>query len=148
MKKTIFILALSTLTIGLTVTSCGSSPEKVEDAKENIAEEQKDVEKAKLEYAEELEKFRADQDLRMTENEKQIADLKARSAEMKKEARADYEKRVAELETRNAELKAKLRDYQHDDKDNTKWESFKREFNHDMDEMGNAFKDLGKNNAK
>lgn len=147
MKKTIFILALSTLSMGL-ITSCKSGTEKVEDAKENIAEEQKDVEKAKMEYVQEYEKFKADQDLRMTENEKQIAELKAKSAAMKKEARADYDKHVAELEARNAELKAKLRDYQHDDHDNTKWESFKREFNHDMDEMGNAFRDLGKNNAK
>lgn len=147
MKKTIFILAISTLSMGV-ITSCKSGSEKVEDAKENIAEEQKDVEKAKMEYVEEYEKFRADQDLRMTENEKQIADLKAKSAELKKEARADYDKRVADLETRNAELKAKLRDYQHDENDNTKWESFKREFNHDMEEIGNAFKDLGKNNSK
>ncbi|MDF2449045.1 MAG: hypothetical protein K0R26_1549 [Bacteroidota bacterium] len=147
MKKTIFILAISTLSMGL-ISSCKDGAEKVEDAKENIAEEQKDVEKAKLEYTEEYEKFKADQDVRMTENERQITELRARSAEMKKEARADYDKRVTDLETKNAELKAKLRDYQHDDHDNTKWENFKREFNHDMDELGNSFKDLGKNNAK
>lgn len=147
MKKTIFILAVATLSMGV-ITSCKSGSEKVEDAKENIADEQKDVEKAKMEYVEEYEKFRADQDLRMSENDKEIADLKARSAEMKKEAREDYNKRVAELETRNAELKAKLRDYQHDEHDNTKWESFKREFNHDMEQIGNSFRDLGKNNEK
>ncbi|MCD6018773.1 MAG: hypothetical protein K0S53_1894 [Bacteroidetes bacterium] len=147
MKKTIFILAISTLSMGL-ITSCKSGTEKVEDAKENIAEEQKDVEEAKIDYVEEYEKFKADQDLRMAENEKQIAEMKAKTAEMKKDARADYEKRVVELETKNAELRAKLRDYKHDEHDNTKWETFKREFNHDMDEMGNAFRDLGKNNAK
>jgi len=37
-------------------------------------------------------------------------------------------------------------DYKQDGKEN--WEKFKAEFNHDMDELGKAFKDLTINNIK
>ncbi len=47
---------------------------------------------------------------------------------------------MAELENKNSDLKKKLSDFKDDDKD--KWISFKEEFNHDMDELGLAFKNL------
>jgi hypothetical protein len=34
------------------------------------------------------------------------------------------------------------------DKNQTDWEKFKREFNHDMDELGKSLKDLTVNNKK
>lgn len=148
MKKSIFIMTLSTLCIGLTLTNCGSSPEKVENAKEDVVEAQHDLDKAKADYEEEYAKFKLESEQRISENDKNLADLKARSAEMKKDAKADYDKRVAELETRNENLKVKVRDYRDDEHDHDKWEAFKREFNHDMEELGNSFRDMSKNNVK
>ncbi|MFN0047523.1 MAG: hypothetical protein ACKVOU_00200 [Cytophagales bacterium] len=43
-------------------------------------------------------------------------------------------------------MKKKMDDYKEDGKEN--WEKFKTEFNHDMDEIGNAFKDLTVKNVK
>jgi len=43
-------------------------------------------------------------------------------------------------------MKQKLGDHKEDGKEN--WNAFKKEFNHDMDELGNAFKDLTVNNVK
>jgi hypothetical protein len=43
-------------------------------------------------------------------------------------------------------MKDKMNGYKAEGKD--KWENFKTEFNHDMDELGNALSDLGKNNVK
>lgn len=43
-------------------------------------------------------------------------------------------------------MKKKMDDYNMDGKEN--WEKFKTEFNHDMDELGQAFKDLTVNNVK
>jgi hypothetical protein len=34
------------------------------------------------------------------------------------------------------------------DEGKEKWESFKKEFNHDMDELGKSIKDLFKDNVK
>ena len=47
------------------------------------------------------------------------------------------------LEERNETLKNKISDYENNQTD---WESFKREFNSDMSELGNALKDLTVNN--
>ncbi len=40
----------------------------------------------------------------------------------------------------------KMNDYKANGKEN--WEIFKKEFNHDMDELGKAFKDLTVKNVK
>ena len=54
-------------------------------------------------------------------------------------------KRIEQLEQKNADLRSKLYGYE---KEHSDWEAFKREFNHDMDGVGEAFKDLGKDNTK
>ena len=56
------------------------------------------------------------------------------------------EKKIDELEQKNSELKKRLDDYKADGKE--KWEKFKAEFSHDMDELGKAFKDLTVKNVK
>ena len=43
-------------------------------------------------------------------------------------------------------MKQKMADYKEEGKE--KWETFKVEFNHDMEELGNAFKDLTVKNTK
>ena len=47
--------------------------------------------------------------------------------------------KIDELEKRNAALRVKLFGYE---KTNTDWASFKRDFNHDMDDLHNAFHDF------
>ncbi|MEI6312515.1 MAG: hypothetical protein WCP57_09660 [Bacteroidota bacterium] len=42
-------------------------------------------------------------------------------------------------------MKSRLYGYENE---RTDWIAFKNEFNHDMDGMGEAFKNLGKNNVK
>ncbi len=43
-------------------------------------------------------------------------------------------------------MKKKMENYKEEGKD--KWEIFKAEFSHDMDELGKAFKDLTVKNVK
>ncbi len=43
-------------------------------------------------------------------------------------------------------MKIKMDNYKEDGKE--KWEAFKSEFSHDMDELGSALKDLTVNNVK
>ena len=45
-------------------------------------------------------------------------------------------KRIDTLEKQNNDLKTKIETY---DQSQSNWESFKREFNHDMDELGKSF---------
>ncbi|MBK9318793.1 MAG: hypothetical protein IPM91_08215 [Bacteroidetes bacterium] len=53
---------------------------------------------------------------------------------------------MADLEDRNSKLKQRLAEFKADSKDG--WVSFKAEFNHDMEELGNAMKDLTTDNKK
>ena len=46
----------------------------------------------------------------------------------------------------NERLRAKIRDYKENGKD--EWKSFKTEFKHDMDELGDAIKGLTVDNKK
>ena len=79
-------------------------------------------------------------------NDQIIADLKATIQHDKKAAKADYKSKVSALEQKNAEMKKKMEDYRQDGKD--RWQAFKAEFSHDMDELGKAFKDLTVKNVK
>ena len=54
-----------------------------------------------------------------------------------------YAKNIENLEERNRDLKTRIGAYETNQSD---WESFKREFNHDMNEVGQALRDLTVNN--
>jgi len=145
MKKSIFNLALIIFVAGTILTSCTSSAEKVDNAKANVEAATLDLEHAKEDYNREYENFKLESEEKITANEKIIADLKHYSKSVKKEMKTDYQKAILSLEQKNELMKEKVRDYKNDG--NEKWQSFKREFNHDMDELGQALKDLTKNNT-
>ena len=87
-------------------------------------------------WRKERDQFRADLNRRIEKNKKDIQALKEYA----------QNESVADLEKRNERLRKKLEDYKDDSKDS--WQSFKREFNHDMDELGNSINDLFKDNKK
>lgn len=146
MKKSILTIALTTIIAGTLITSCNSSTEKVEDAAVKVDQAAEDLTKAKEAFDVEYTKFKTESEQRMIDNDNQIAELKANKAKMKKEAKEDYDKTIADLEQKNSNMRIKMNEYK--EEGNEKWESFKREFNHDMDELGNSLKDLTKNNTK
>lgn len=146
MKRTTLILAIATFTTGTIVSSCSSPEEKVENAESDVIKSNEDLEEAKEAYYKELTNYRIEMAARLAENEQSIADLKARIDSEKKETRADRKARIEELEEKNNEMKTKIDEY--NDEDPTRWEKFKAEFNHDMKELGNGFKNLGKNNVE
>ena len=62
---------------------------------------------------------------------------------MKKTYKTIYDenaKRIKELEEKNKEIKLKVESYKNDA--NSDWKSFKEEYNHDMDELGQALKNF------
>src|SRR5690606_28025578 len=104
------------------------------------------LDQAKAEYADEYNKFKLESDQKISANEMRIIELKANAKDMKKEAKIEYEKAVADLEAKNNAMKAKIEKVK--DEETSDWESFKKEFNHDMDELGEALKDFNKKNTK
>ncbi len=148
MKKTILTTAALSLLLVTGLISCSES--KKEEVKENIEQTQADM-NAKAddmndEWTKERDEFKADVRARIEKNKQDIAELKAEAKNKKEKARKEYEEEVDRLEKKNDELSARLDNTKDDAKDN--WQSFKDEFNHDMDGLGTAIGDLFKNNKK
>lgn len=156
MKNSIFaIVAIATLIAGISLADCSSSTEKADDAQSKVQDAKKDLTTAQQEAKMAEEKaaaeaewqtFRSETDVSIKNNETLIAELKAKMQKAGKKADAAFGKSIDALEQKNNDLKAKLDGYQ--DKGKSNWESFKSEFNHDMNELGAALKDLTVDNKK
>ncbi|RPH31632.1 MAG: hypothetical protein EHM93_12810 [Bacteroidales bacterium] len=153
MKKTISTLAISVFIGVAIITSCQSSANKVEnaqdkvqDAKEKVTSAKSDLIMAQQDFNAENQKFKKESDEKIQAHEKSIAEFKARIASEKKEIQGKYEMELAVLEQKNSDLKKKLDGFKEEGKD--KWDKFKAEFNRDMDELGNAFRNLTVKNEK
>lgn len=94
----------------------------------------------------EVKTFKEEQLKKIKENEDRIAELKRKRDSTKGKVDDAYDKRIEKLEASNAELKKRVITYNETDK--SKWEEFKREFSHDMDELGQALKDMFRDNSK
>lgn len=146
MKKSMYRIVLLMFVSAGALTSCMSNEDKVERSEEKVEKAEQKLDEAQQEYEENYRNFKAETDDRIKTNDEIIADLKADAKNIKKEARADYDRKVSELEAKNDAMKVRAeaqKDVKHE-----KWEAFKAEFNHDMDELGESLKDLGKNNVK
>jgi len=115
------------------------------DPKENLVEAKESLDEARKDYVLKYEAFKLESDNKIAENEKIIAELKAKAKMDGDAAKQNFEKELAALEQKNQSLKEKMSYYK--DEGNKEWESFKIEFDRDMDKLGQALKDLTKNNT-
>ncbi|WP_437395805.1 hypothetical protein [Flagellimonas lutimaris] len=115
------------------------------DPKENLVEAKESLDKARKDYVLKYEAFKLESDNKIAENEKIIAELKAKAKMDGDAAKQEFEKELAALEQKNQSLKEKMSYYK--DEGSKEWESFKIEFDRDMDNLGKALKDLTKNNT-
>jgi multidrug resistance efflux pump len=150
MKKNILTLVLAVFVVGTIITSCQSSATKVENAQDNLSDAKEEVVVAKEELQQALndsiQYFKVESEKTINSNELEIIELKAKIASGKTDNKAEYEKQIAELEQKNMALKKRLFEYTPVDQSN--WESFKSEFNRDMNVLGVALKDLTVKNTK
>lgn len=155
MKKTIFILFVTSIFVAGTIfTGCQSSTQKQEAAQLKVQEARADLNSAKQEAneatqivatAEEWKAFRSESELKINANEIRITELKVKMNKPGEILDPLYAKKIATLEQQNKDLRAKLYAYE---KSQSNWESFKREFNRDMDAIGEAFKNLTVDNKR
>jgi len=149
MKKTIIILSLATsVVLGGIPTGCQSSAQKEKAAQDKVQEAKQDLKNAqndanaeaqKLANAKEWEIFKSDAEITIRNNEIRIAELRVKLNKQGTMLDPLYEKKIETLEQQNRDLKKRIEDYE---KNNSDWETFKREFKHDMDELGKALKDI------
>jgi cell shape-determining protein MreC len=147
MKNSNFTFAVLMLLVVFAIFSgCESSSKKVDNAQNDVTKANEALDEANAEYLADIEVYRKEKTDLIAFNDSSIVALKSKIAKEKKEVKADYEKKIAELEQKNRDLKTKMGEYKDEGKE--RWESFKREFNHDMEELGIALKDLTVNNKK
>ncbi len=154
MKKTIFTLAVTAFIAGTISTGCDSqtekkevAQEKVQDAKESLNNVQNNANTEVNSQAkeEDWKTFKAETEKKIADNEERVTKLKVANNKSGKTFDAVYEKRIDALEQKNRELRTRIDVYS---KSREGWESFKREWNHDMDELGQSLKDLSVKNTK
>jgi exonuclease VII large subunit len=148
MKKQIITFIVATTFISAAILSaCNSATQKEEAAHDRVDDAKEELSDArKAATAEEWKAFKDESELKIKDNEIRIAELKTKIKKSGNELDAVYEQKINNLEQKNKALQAKIDAYGNDL--SSDWESFKREFNHDMDEFGSAFKDLTVNNKK
>jgi predicted nucleic acid-binding Zn-ribbon protein len=138
------ILTLTTLVVF--TLGCTSSEKKVENAKEDLKEAKAELNQEQKDSVADYLTFKKGIEDRISENEKGIEAFNVRLKNSKNKNWAADQKRVDELEQRNINMRKKLEDYEANGKDN--WKAFKTEFNHDMDDLGQALKNLSIKNTK
>lgn len=143
MRKLLYVLSITFFlaVILLFFYGCNigqTKEDKQEQTKTETTEKQK-VETTRVATIEEWQQFKTDAEQRLAVNEQKIADLKKQLNKPGKLFDKMYENRIAKLEEQNRTLRMKISAYE---KDQTDWEVFKREFNHDMDELGKAINNV------
>jgi phosphoenolpyruvate-protein kinase (PTS system EI component) len=144
-KKSIYSIAASGFILA-GIMACNSPAEKVKDAKENLQEAKEELNQSKTDSVADFELFKKESEARIAGNEEIIQAFKQRMITDKKHKKASDQKMIDELEQRNINLRKKIESFQENGKD--KWDAFKIEFTHDMDELGTAIKDLTVKNTK
>lgn len=153
-KKFNFIYLALIITTGILLSNCQTSSQKVDKAEENVADAKqelkevvKDAQTEAIKVADNVEwtVFRDQTTLKINNNQSEISELKTKMKSTGKTMDAVYVKKIEDLEQKNKDLKVRMDNYE---KNQSDWESFKREFNHDMDALGAALKDIVVNNKK
>jgi hypothetical protein len=150
MKKSVFTLAITMCIMALATISCKSNEEKEADAIENIQEANQDLNEVSQEEQlaandEQWNIFKEETETKISANEAIISNLRLEMEKPGNKFDAVYKKNIEELERKNSNLRSRIDEY---DKTRSDWEAFKREFNHDMEEIGKSLKDITVNNTK
>lgn len=148
MKKTFLNLALTAFIATTVLVGCQDSTKKEAAAQDNVENAREDLDDAKEELSDarkaatqqEWTAFRESTNATIAQNEIRIAEMKADLKKRGKSIDEAYAKKIEDLEEKNREIKIKVEMYKNDT--SSDWKSFKEEYNRDMDELGQAFKNL------
>ncbi|TDE07174.1 MULTISPECIES: hypothetical protein [Flavobacterium] len=148
MKKIFFTLAITTFMAGTLLVGCQDTSKKEEAAKDNVEEARDNLDDAKEELSDaraaatekEWNDFKESTDSTIKQNEIRIAEMKTNMKKTGKSIDEMYAKQIEALELKNKNIKLKVQEYKNDT--NSDWQSFKEEYNRDMDELGAAMKNL------
>ena len=154
MKKIFFLLAITAGLTGSLLIGCKSNTEKNAEAVENVNDANanlKDVQDSAIVDASkkatdaEWQTYKTEMLASISANEVRIEELRKALNKPGNKFDANYSKNIDSLQKRNLDLKNRIENYENNQTD---WESFKREFNSDMDGLGKEFDDFIAKNKK
>jgi len=150
MKKLTLCLSLGYVLFAIvTVAACQTTQAKIDNAQEKVNEATKDnkalnteakADKIKTADAKEWKAFKEETELEIKANDARIAELRINLKKPGKILDPMYKAKIENLERQNKEMRMKLEAYE---QNQTDWEAFKTEFNNNMDDLGQALKDIG-----
>jgi hypothetical protein len=111
---------------------------KVADANSDSVVTEDDVHQARVDSTSDYRRFKAAAELKISENEKSIGLLRAKRSAFTQEAKERYDKSIVMLREKNVALKNRIDVSGQTATD--QWWSFKKEFNHDLQELGRDIK--------
>ena len=139
-------MAIALIAVGTGIISCKSSSEKVEDAKEGVKDANKNLNSVIKDSLTEVQKtanvaewkiFRNESQVKIKNNEIRINALKSSIKAKKFNDNSEARESIDSLEIRNKELVARMDNYNRGKSD---WETFKLEFNRDLDGLGESLR--------
>lgn len=133
MKKTILTMAAVAFFAVTATTAFGQSTDKTKEV-----ETKQDLNVSQKDSVADYQNFKNESEARFIKNEKSLADLTVKVSKLDMNARVEKEKNLTALNQKNVDLKKRLVDYKQNGE--TKLDSFKTEFNKDMDELENELK--------
>jgi len=142
------LLIATALLLGTIFTGCQSAAQReaavrntVLEANQDLQDWQKDMDEETLRAsnAAKWKRFKKDSEITIKNNEYRIKDLRIKLKKPGTALDPHFLNKIEKLEQQNKDLKRRIKDYREDQGD---WESFKHDFNQDMDELGKALKDL------
>ncbi|SDJ83260.1 hypothetical protein [Flavobacterium noncentrifugens] len=163
MKNTLLALLMGTTIL---LGSCNKSSKKdLDDAKVNITEANQDLKEAakdanaeaKQKTVAEWKTFKENSETAIKDLDAKVKQLEAKMAKADKKENERLKSNLSASREQLEDLKGRLRESDMEFSNNMEKsdqafvdrnESFKREFKHDMDELGKAIEDLFKNNVK
>lgn len=133
MYSKFFTLAIVLFSIGTFFNSCQSPDRKfeieqnfIQQANNELVEAHMKLNQMRYEYLQ----FKKDSEIKVSYHEKSLAEFNVQTTKEK----------MAKIELKNKELGKKLENYE--DQGRANWLTFKKEFNHEIDDLGKAFKEL------
>ncbi|MFY8090426.1 MAG: hypothetical protein ACOVMI_04170 [Chitinophagaceae bacterium] len=144
MKKLVLAIICSTFLL-LANNVQAQENEKVEKARKEVLDANKNLNEAKKDSANDFNEYRKEAEKKIAENKVKIAQLKSESPKDNSNDAAKFKKKVLALEQRNNELKRRIQKAKYTKQ--TTWIKFKDEFKHDMDGLGKSISDIFKSNT-
>lgn len=128
------------------LTSCNERKQENGEAYEVQAERDANAraEEMRENIRMEKEEFIVQARARIDKNKRDIEDLRVVAKTKSGQSKVRYEEAIEDLKAENERLEARI-DANRESVDD-KWNNFKEEFNHDMDQLGNSIGDMFKDN--